>query len=84
MSKKVMTLESLGDIRKPKRTEPIETTSELLKRKTRTRRRSQRTMQLNLKVTPEFYSTLCRQADEEENYMVDVLEKALASYINRQ
>ena len=82
MAKRPVTLDTLGDIKKPKRQEEsFNEKKELLVTRPKTRRRSERVVQLNLKVTPNFYSELCQQADQEESYMVDILERALSSYI---
>lgn len=49
----------------------------------RSRRRTNRTMQLNLKVTPEFDALLRELADREELLLTEVLEKALQHYASR-
>ncbi len=46
----------------------------------RSRRRTKRTMQLNLKVTPEFDALLREIADKEGLLLAEVLEKALYQY----
>lgn len=76
MKKKPLNLETLGEIRKPKRNEELETSI------IRTKRRSERNVQLNLKVTTDFYNNLNKTAIKEQCYMVEVLEKALARYLS--
>jgi hypothetical protein len=49
----------------------------------RSRRRTNRTMQLNLKVSPEFDSLLREIADREGLLLAEVLEKALNLYNSR-
>lgn len=75
MKKKPLNLETLGEIRKPRRDEELETSL------IRTKRRSKRNVQLNLKVTTDFYNNLNKTAIKEQCYMVEILEKALARYI---
>lgn len=75
MKKKPLNLETLGEIRKPRRNEELETSL------IRTKRRSERNVQLNLKVTTDFYNNLNKIAIKEQCYMVEVLEKALARYL---
>lgn len=77
MNKKALTLDSLGDIKKPARKEHAE---EPIKRNNRRKKRSPRILQLNLKVTSEFYEKLCHQADKDGDFLVEVLEKALDLY----
>ena len=50
----------------------------------RSRRRTNRIMQLNLKVTPEFDDLLREIADREGLLLAEVLEKALQQYSNNQ
>lgn len=75
MKKKPLNLETLGEIRKPRRNEELETSL------VRTKRRSERNVQLNLKVTTDFYNNLNKTAIKEQCYMVEILEKALARYL---
>jgi hypothetical protein len=75
MKKKPLNLETLGEIRKPRRNEELETSL------IRTKRRSERNVQLNLKVTTDFYNNLNKTAVKEQCYMVEILEKALARYL---
>lgn len=75
MKKKPLNLETLGEIRKPRRNEELETSL------IRTKRRSERNVQLNLKVTTDFYNNLNNTAMKEQCYMVEILEKALARYL---
>jgi len=49
----------------------------------RSRRRTNRIMQLNLKVTPEFDALLREIADKEGLLLAEVLEKALYQYNNQ-
>lgn len=49
----------------------------------RSRRRTNRIMQLNLKVTPEFDALLREIADREGLLLAEVLEKALNQYSKR-
>lgn len=49
----------------------------------RSRRRTNRIIQLNLKVTPEFDALLREIADKEELLLAEVLEKALHQYNNQ-
>lgn len=54
---------------------------ETAQRKPKTgRRRSNRTMQMNMNVSPEFYDRLSTIAESEGKYMVEVLELALDAY----
>lgn len=46
----------------------------------RSHRRTQRTLQLNLKVTPQFDALLREIADREHLLLAEVLEKALLHY----
>ncbi len=78
MTKKPLNLETLGEIRKPRRNEEIDITNNLIK----TKRRSERNVQLNLKVTTEFYNKLNKASQVEQKYMIEILEKALASYLS--
>lgn len=48
----------------------------------RTRRRSKRTLQLNLKVSPSFDRLLREIADREDLLLAEVMEKALEHYRN--
>lgn len=75
MKKKPLNLATLGEIRKPRRNEELETGL------IRTKRRSERNVQLNLKVTTDFYNNLNNTAIKEQCYMVEILEKALARYL---
>lgn len=79
MNKKPLNLETLGEIRKPKRKDESNATNMIL----HTRRRTARNIQLNLKVTPEFYNKLLTISQKNQCYMVEILEKALDSYIDR-
>ena len=47
------------------------------------RRKTTRTVQMNLKVTPEFYDWLEAKAQERGEYMVEVLEALQSKYGNK-
>ena len=49
----------------------------------RSRRRSHRTLQLNLKVSSHFDQTLREIADKEHILLAEVLERALENYVKR-
>ena len=79
MDKKPISLDALGNIKKPKRIEEHLSNDSNIRRR---RRRSLRVVQLNLNVTNDFYDKLSLTADKEGCYMVEILEKALDRYID--
>jgi len=95
--KKPVSLTDLGSIKKKKRDQNTlgqgeasaqteEDAISVAPRKSRAgrKRTSNRNIQLSFKVTQEFYDTLTKISEEENLYLVEVLEKALRQYDTRK